>query len=202
MSDTRLTLPEVRGPLTDLLGKLDGENGGVWLRGLNKFLRKENPWGEKPETFKVIEIGTHKDVKSLRKALEESSARMIGDWASDILNKTKLSKSKQSLDLVVRSVKELGFPNGAQYKDICKAAESQGLDLCPAEAGPQLRLQYPDQPNGEWLVIAMEPIKDSDGDLSLFRVRCFGGGPWLFADYGEPDRFWHTDDRFVFVRRK
>ncbi len=201
MSDTRLTLPEVRGPLTDLLGKLDGENGGVWLRGLNKFLRKENPW-EKPETFKVIEIGTHKDVKSLRKALEESSARMIGDWASDILNKTKLSKSKQSLDLVVRSVKELGFPNGAQYKDICKAAESQGLDLCPAEAGPQLRLQYPDQPNGEWLVIAMEPIKDSAGDLGLFDVECVGDGRWLRADYGEPDYFWFTGDRFVFVRRK
>jgi hypothetical protein len=201
MSDTRLTLPEVRGPLTDLLGKLDGENGGVWLRGLNKFLRKENPW-EKPETFKVIEIGTHKDVKSLRKALEESSARMIGDWASDILNKTKLSKSKQSLDLVVRSVKELGFPNGAQYKDICKAAESQGLDLCPAEAGPQLRLQYPDQPNGEWLVIAMEPIKGSDGGLGLFRVECRGGGHWLYAIYGGPGGFWSTDARFVFVRRK
>ena len=201
MSDTRLTLPEVRGPLTDLLGKLDGENGDVWLRGLNKFLRKENPW-EKPETFKVIEIGTHKDVESLRKALEESRARMIGDWASNILNKTKLSKSKQSLDLVVRSVKELGFPNGAQYKDICKAAESQGLDLCPAEAGPQLRLQYPDQPNGEWLVIAMEPIKGSVGDLSLFRVLCGGAGRWLGATFGRPDGFWNADGRFVFVRRK
>jgi len=200
MSDTRLTLPEVRGPLTDLLGKLDGENGGVWLRGLNKFLRKENPW-EKPETFKIIEIGTHKDVKSLRKALEESGAR-IGDWASDILNKTKLSISKQSLDLVVRSVKELGFPNGAQYQDICKAAESQGLDLCPAEVGPQLRLQKPDQPNGEWLVIAMEPIKDSDGNLKLFNVKRNDDDLWLYTVYGNPDDFYDDDGHLVFVRRK
>ena len=199
MSDTRLTLPEVRGPLTDLLGKLDGENGGVWLRGLNKFLRKENPW-EKPETFKIIEIGTHKDVKSLRKALEESGAR-IGDWASDILNKTKLSKSKQSLDLVVLSVKELGFPQGAQLKDIYEAAKNLGLDLCPAEVGPQLRLQYPDQPNGEWLVIAMEPIKDSDGDLSLFHVKHIDDDRWLSAYYGEPGHFWFAGYRFVFVRR-
>lgn len=200
-NDTRLALSEVQGPLIDLLEKVGGRDGEMWLRGLNKFLRKENPW-EKPETFKVIEIGTHKDVESLRKALEESRARMIGDWASDILNKTKLSKSKQSLDLVVRSVKELGFPNGAQYKDICKAAESQGLDLCPAEAGPQLRLQYPDQPNGEWLVIAMEPIKDSGCDLNLFGVGCVGGGRWLRAYYGWPGGFWRAGDRFVFVRRK
>lgn len=200
MSDTRLTLPEVRGPLTDLLGKLDGENGGVWLRGLNKFLSKENPW-EKPESFKIIEIGTYKDVRSLRKALEESGAR-IGDWAGDILNKTKLSKSKQSLDLVVLSVKELGFPQGAQLKDIYEAAKSQGLDLCPAEAGPQLRLQYLDQPSGEWLVIAMEPIKDSDGDLDLFDVKHFDSDRWLRACRGRPGNHWLADFRFVFVPRK
>ena len=99
-NDTRLALSEVQGPLIDLLEKVGGRDGEMWLRGLNKFLRKENPW-EKPETFKIIEIGTYKDVKSLRKALEESGAQ-IGNWASDILNKTKLSKSKQSLDLVVR----------------------------------------------------------------------------------------------------
>jgi hypothetical protein len=200
MSDTRLTLPEVRGPLTDLLGKLDGENGGVWLRGLKKFLRKENPW-EKPETFKIIEIGTYKDVKSLRKALEGSGDR-ISDWAGDILNKTELSKSRQSLDLVVLSVKELGFPQGAQLKDIYEAANNQDLDKCPAEAGPQLRLQYPDQPIGEWLTIAMEPIIDSDGDLSLFCVKHDVDDLWLIAYYGGPDGHWGADGRFVFVRRK
>jgi len=200
MNDTRLVLSDVRGPLTDLLEKLDGKDSGVWLRGLNKFLRKENPW-EKPEIFKIIEIGTHKDVKSLRKALEESGAR-IGNWGGDILNKTKLSKSKQSLDLVVLSVKELGFPQGAELKDIYEAAGNQGLDLCPAEVGPQLRLQYLDQPSGEWLIIAMEPISDSDGDLSLFFVGLSDDGRWLGACCGSPDYHWGAGYRFVFVRRK
>ena len=200
-NDTRLALSEVQGPLIDLLEKVGGRDGEMWLRGLNKFLRKENPWGEKPETFKIIEIGTYKDVKSLRKALEESGAQ-IGNWASDILNKTKLSKSKQSLDLVVRSVKELGFPNRAKLEDIYKAAKNQGLDLCPDEVGPQLRLQYSNQPNGEWLVIAMEPIKDSFGDLSLFRVKCDYGDRWLHAVCSRPDRFWGAVRRFVFVRCK
>jgi len=199
-NDTRLALSEVQGPLIDLLEKVGGRDGEMWLRGLNKFLRKENPW-EKPETFKIIEIGTYKDVESLRKALEESGVQ-IGNWASDILNKTKLSKSKQSLDLVVRSVKELGFPNRAKLEDIYKAAKNQGLDLCPDEVGPQLRLQYSNQPNGEWLVIAMEPIKDSDGDLRLFFVWCRSGDRWLGANYSGPDYFWSADSRFVFVRCK
>ena len=197
---TQLVLQDVLGPLTDFFKKLESDQGKDWLRGFKKFLRKENPW-EKPESFKIIEIGTYKDVKSLRKALEESGAR-IRDWAGDILNKTKLSKSKQSLDLVVLSVKELGFPQGAQLKDIYEAAKNQGLDLCPAEVGPQLRLQYTDQPNGEWLIIAMEPINDSVGVLSLFNVERDGGVRWLHADYGLPDNFWYADGRLVFVRRK
>lgn len=41
---TRLALCDVRGPLNDLLEKLSGEEGEMWLRGLNKFLRKEEAW--------------------------------------------------------------------------------------------------------------------------------------------------------------
>ena len=42
--DTRLALCDARGPLADLLEKLSGEDGEIWLRGLNKFLRKEESW--------------------------------------------------------------------------------------------------------------------------------------------------------------
>ena len=151
--------------------------------------------------FKIIEIGTFKSVGDLRKALRKSG-EMISDWASNILNRISLSEIKQTLDLVVLSVAELGFPKGAELKDIYKAAEKHGLDLCPAEVGPQLRLQYPDQPAGEWLVIAMEPIKDSDGDLCLFIVEYDDADRWLRAYDGWPDRLWDADDRFVFIRRK
>lgn len=36
---------EVIGTLYDLVEKLRGKEGGVWLTGLKRFLRKENSWG-------------------------------------------------------------------------------------------------------------------------------------------------------------
>ena len=198
--DTRLTLSDAWGLLIDLLEKLEGKDGEMWLRGLKRFLRKESPW-EKPEIFRTIEIGAYKDVECLRKDLRESGAR-IGMWGRDILNKIELSQSKRSMDLVVLSVEELGFPGGAQLRDIYKAANSQGLDLCPAEVGPQWCLQSQDQPEGEWLIIAMEPIKDSSGGLDLFSVGRGGDDRWLGDYYGDPGSFWDAEDRFVFVRRK
>lgn len=48
---SRLALCNVRGPLTDLLEKLSGEDGDQWLRALNKMLRRENPW--EPKIFPI-----------------------------------------------------------------------------------------------------------------------------------------------------
>ena len=153
------------------------------------------------EIFKTIEIGTYKDVGSLRKALEDSGAR-ISDWAGDIFNNITLSKSKQSLDLVALTGEELGFLEFAKLEDIYKVARNQGLDLCPAEVGPQLRLQYSDQPAGEWLVIAMEPIKNFDGDLGRFSVVHVDYDRQLYAHYAHPGSFWSPVIHFVFVRCK
>ncbi|MBU1104648.1 hypothetical protein KJ664_01970 [Patescibacteria group bacterium] len=164
------------------------------------FLRKENPWG-KPRIFKTIEIGTHSEAETLRHAVESFGAR-VSTWAGDILAETPLGQSKQLLNLVTATVAELGYPNGTQLRNVFKAGLARGWELCPAEVGPQLRLQYPDQPDNEWLVIAMEPLRDSDGVPSLFDVYCHGGTRWLSANYGKPDDFWHASDRFVFVSRK
>lgn len=148
--------------------------------------------------WKTIEIGG----ASVEKLKEEIEKNMyLSSWASDILSKTKVGK-KRKVDLVNMSVEELGFPRGAEFKDIYEAAKNQGLDLCPAEVGPQLRLQYTDQPSGEWLVIAMEPIKDSGGVLDLFYVRHYDSARWLAACYGYPYSRWGAGYRFVFVRRK
>lgn len=129
---------------------------------------------EKP-IWKTIRLGVHKNADEYRKAIKTVGGK-ISDWANDILGKPAFTVADQpmDIDLVVVTVAELGFPKGAIRADIYKRAAEFGLEPCPAEAGPALREQYMDQPNDEWLRIAMKPIVGSNGDPRIFSVgpRC------------------------------
>jgi len=150
--------------------------------------------------WKTIKLGT-RNIDSLEAGLKKAG-RQISNWANDILQKITLSDVEKEIELVLISVAELGFKDGATLKEIFDRAIELGLELCPAEVGPQLALQYPDQSLGEWILIAMEPIADSDGGLDLFSVGRGDGGFWLRTLYGDSDGFWDPGSRFVFVRRK
>ena len=152
--------------------------------------------------WKTIKLGTGlKSTDDSRKSIKKNGMK-ISDWASDILGKPTFTTAAQEteLDLVKVTVAELGFKKGARREQIYIRAKELGLELCPSEVGPQLRLQYQDQPNGEWLLIAMEPITGSDGGLGVFSVERGGSGLWLRSDYGGPGNFWHPDAQWVFVR--
>ena len=152
-------------------------------------------------TWRKLTIGSHKSVEALVKAIEAKGLK-VGDWARDISKKVTLAKEVSEVELVNVSVAELGFKNGATRKDIYDRAISLGLSLCPPEVGMQLRLQYDDQPKGEWLLIGMEPITDSGGDLYVFYVARDDGGRWLFTSHGDPASVWDAGDRWVFLRSK
>ena len=171
---------------------------------LQKFIDQRNPSQDIWQTWKTIKLGTGlKSADNFRVTIKQVGMRISG-WANDILGKSAFETSpcEGEIELVVASVAELGFKDGATLKNIYLRAKELGLDICPPEVGPQLRLQYTDQPNGEWLVIAMEPITDSDGYLSLFIVAHDDDERWLGASHGNPGRFWLGSYRFVFLRRK
>ncbi len=74
------------------------------------------------------------------------------------------------MDLVNVMVCELGIEGGTTLKSIYERAATEfGLSLCTPDVEPELRLQYPDQPFGGNFqsTIAMEPIIDSDGELTV-----------------------------------
>ena len=153
-------------------------------------------------TWKAITLGTFRDLKDLRKALDEGGYRVSGR-ASDLLGQLafKLAKAEVRVDLVLVTVAELGFKEGATYRDICVRAKELRLKLCQTEIGPQLRLQYyDDQPMEEWPTVAMEPITDSGGSPRLFRVGRDHGGRWLSTDWGGLGPFWPAGCRFVFAK--
>lgn len=121
----------------------------------------------------------------------------ITDWVKDILKKTPFSGEKKSLKLVSFSIEGLGLPDGVTTREILNKAQKLGLELIPAEIAPQLRLQYKDQPIDEELVLAMEPLTDSNGDNLLFVINQ-KNKPWLGTTRSDSVR-WNSSVSFVFA---
>lgn len=175
-------------------GSLDAD---VVVRAVQRVIDKFPVW-------RTIRIGTPnlRTADDCRCVLGEAVCR-ISRWANDMLDRCRFACKETDLDLVVVSVAELGFEKGATCADVyTRAQEEFGLDLCPADVGPALRLAYKDQPQDEWLLVAMEPIADSGGYLHVWRVVLDGSGLWLYGHYGYPAYFWNASYRVVFVRRK
>lgn len=151
------------------------------------------------KVFKTVKLRTGIDGDGYRRAIKQSKIG-ISEYADQILGKKEfLVVTKEiKLDLVDISVAELGFNNGVSLKKIFARAKAMGLQLCPNQVGPELRLQYKDQSNGE-LIIGMKPIVDSDGFINLFDIECDSSGLWLTTDYARLVNFWSCDSRFIFV---
>ncbi len=130
----------------------------------------------------------------------------IYDYAQQMLDraeKEKLFVAKRSeKDIVRLTVADLGFSNGATNQQIWDRGIELGLDLCPPEVGPELRLSMKDQPQGDYVVVMMKPIAVAGGGLDAFGVYARGGDRWLFDDDGHPGRRRDTDDAVAFLRRK
>lgn len=161
--------------------------------------RQSNPIIERPP-FMTVKLGTHENPMALRKTLEDKGCT-ISDWAGDIFNKITIASQPTEVDLLVATTQELTGKIQATTAEIFNSIRRIG-ELCPAEVGPQLRRQYLDQPNREFLLVAMEPITGSGGGLFVFRVERDGSDRWLSAYYGRPDGLWGADHQWVFVRRK
>ena len=150
-------------------------------------------------------IETNPEIKNAKDAenVLESEGFKVSDYVKKhILEKVAFSKEKQKYEVVSFSVKALGFSEGAKLKDIFARAKEFGLELCPAELGVQLRLQYNDQSNSEWLGVAMESILASDGSLCVFDLSRGESGLWLYSGNGDPGYVWVADVEFVFVRSR
>jgi hypothetical protein len=154
--------------------------------------------------WKTITIGGSKGVNAIRDALDRPCHTTIADDADEILGRPAFPfiKTPVELDLVVLSVSELGFGDEASLHDIYARAFALGFELCPAEVGPALRLNYLDQPPGDFLHIAMKPVARYNGALIDFTVaKAYGGvGFLLLGGDARPDIMLPGADRFVFVR--
>jgi hypothetical protein len=109
---------------------------------------------------------------------------------------------KDDIDLVRLRVQDLGLKGTPTTDEVYAKASELGLDLCPAEVGPQLRLKDKDQPLGEWYFIGMKQIAGRRGDPSVFYLVRNEDGLWLDDGWAFPVGKWNPDDEFVFALRK
>lgn len=162
------------------------------------------------KVWKTIKLGTGlHTADDFKYALKEGGFH-FSLWTEDIFNKSAftVATKETEADLVVVSGSDLGFNDRTTREEIYKRALELGLELCPPEVGPQLRIQYKDQPVGEQLLIGMKPIISSvgGGGPGVFGVDCLvggsGSGRWLFGFYGGLEYSWDVHHRWVFLRPK
>lgn len=167
--------------------------------------------------WRTVELGTGlKNVEEFEAALKKAGIE-VTDYARKILGmveeeiKGSPIKERRKVELVNATPIDLGLSKGGTIEQIFKAAKDNGLEVCPAEVGPQAAIQFDDQPNGEYRSIGMSPWRDMNDiwksrieNWGIFDVkrdidgRCFLG---VHDFYGADDVF-GPNHRFVFVRRK
>ena len=171
--------------------------GRVTDRDLSRH--RQFPWSPK-----WITLGTYQDIDVLHEALRQARVR-TAFHANAILKSRyfSLNTNRTEINLVIASVADLGFSDeGATLTAIYARAQALGLELCPAEVGPLLRLRYLNQPVGEWLRIAMTPIVTDEGIAADFTVANGGTGPMLLGGEVRADNIMPAAIKFVFIRPK
>jgi len=152
--------------------------------------------------WKTITLQAFASPLALRNALDAKGCK-VGGLAAEILARPAfvVSTTRRDVKLVAVSAAEIGFKAdtvtlGAVYVRV----QQLGLGLAGAEIGPQLRLQYFDQPIGEFLIVGMEPIKTWSGEQVVLNVANGGAGLILIGQDGRPDAEISATSRLLFVR--
>ena len=220
-------IPEDQEKIKEILGKLpvdDQERLVLLLETYHKVVRGEKPKYTREEISSNVDLSNLDD--SIISAIKEGRATLmevtIGDktevqlikelkqnnifistYAGYMLNSPGFNtqSNEEHLDLVKLSLKDLGLNEGVNTREIYAKAKKLGLDICPAEVGPHLRLQYMDQPHDDWLRVAMKPIAGRDGKPLLMCIFFLGQRDGLrLSGYvgGLNDDKWGLDNQFVF----
>jgi len=167
-----------------------------------------------PVITRTIEVGGLTKFQLIQKLQQHSIS--LNEYGERLLSNDKFttSETKYNLKIVQLTVRNLGFPDGATMPQIFKRAKELGLDLCPLEVGPRLRLEYLDQPDGNVgntpqqqapsgaITVASEIVSEDDDFPKGFYLRKINGVLWLRGYLADFLHIWNPDDHFIFCQRK
>jgi len=156
---------------------------------------------------KKIRLGPDsEDTINLYAALRNAGCN-ISHMAEDILDGPNFVTSMRITEVepVIVYGTELGFVGNVECRSIYqKALTINGLDLCPAEVGPQFLLQHGNLlSKGEELIIGMNPLPDPENAndhyvFSVYRGQIFDE-LWLSIRHCEITGTWEANKRWMFL---
>lgn len=189
-------LANVAGPLEDFAKKLGGKQGEQWLAAFKRFLRKEEPWPKFP-VWKIVKLGT--DIALFSKSIvfnndqknpysikwrdgKQFSSEAL-DMCENLAFISSINSSSIDVEISIATTKELTGKRFAALPEIVESIRFFGGEICPAELGPQLYLQWEDWPEKmDEILVVMEPILDANKKPRIFSI----GRGGLNSPYGGP----------------
>lgn len=118
--------------------------------------------------FATVRIGTFRNAPDLHRALIDGGYEF--STADNCLDKIPLATEPEDIDVYSISNSELGLPENVTVAEVFEAIAAIGGKKLPAEVGPMLRLQKPDQDKREELLIYMDTLEDPNGHKLIFIV--------------------------------
>ncbi len=159
-----------------------------------EYIYTEFPEGKIKQ--KTIKLGTGLKTKADFVKAIKAQGGVIDDWAKHLMGQPDFVVSDQESEknIIIITMDCLGIPYGEKIEKIFKKAKDLGLEFCPPEIGPQLRLQYQKQTIYEKYYIGMKQNKSL-----IFCVNIFEELPFLDCVDTSVKVFGYGDS-FVFVR--
>lgn len=205
-----VSVKDFHGPMSDLMSKVQGDDGELWFAEFKRFLRKEPCWmGEisrfwREEDgviyFLVTSDGT--TGKDWIKRLSDNGFR-VGDYAEQMLRSPDF-KPTNGVTTEVAVLKGMLFEDNNRITTKIRAeANMRKFSKPNAELACLIRLKFTDKEikaMGLWYILAMhEPINDSGGGPSLLSAGRDDDGRWLNAFSGMPGHGWDRVGGFAFA---
>ena len=153
---------------------------------------------EKKIPILAIKIGG-KTKEQLQQKLKQAGVNTTS-LAEDMIISPDFTTLPEAQILITVRLKlyQLGLLGNPTTNQVHARARKLGLELCPDEVGPHLRLQYIDQPIREWFYVGMKKITNSDGSTHVFTLARHEDGLWLEDYWARPDYEWVPHSEFVF----
>ncbi len=127
----------------------------------------------------------------------------LNDYARTLFADSAFTTSSEvrCVRVVQVSLAEIGLPDGGRFDEILIEAARLGLEPCPLEVGPHLRLAFLDQPMGPYLTVASRELRPGPETPNGFYLRRLEDGLWLRGYEAGPENVYPADfTDFVFVR--